>query len=219
MGKIELFMAVLVVCCSSHAYDPGWPCSQQVLFANTHLRAALPKPLPVVRQDINGKCGPSTLAMAASYFRRALPMNCLNPYELADTMTVATYQVGRYWLGLQGAAAPDVLSLSILINSAETLAATARALGLYARAGTETLGEVFLNVLNQEVVLIHWAMGTGWEDGHWSAVQEINSAEIHLRDPWPSNPIENVKEIWDFSQRSLAAPGFFSVVRVSDRPL
>lgn len=217
--RIFALTGLLLSCISGHGYDSGWPCHQQILFATPYFRAALSRPLPIVRQDMNGKCGPSSLAIAASYFGRALPVNCFNPYELADWMTAATYQVGNFNLGLNGPLISDPLTISILINSAETLASTARAVGLYAKVGTETLSEVFSNVSHQEVVLIHWRMGTGREDGHWSAVQEINSAEIHLRDPWPSNPIENVKGIWDFAQRSLVAPGVFTVVRISERPL
>lgn len=134
-------------------------------------------------------------------------------------MTTAVYQVGIHGLGSRAALVCDVLSKCTLINSAETLSSTARVLGLYAKVEAATLMDVFSHVSNQEVVLIHWTVGSGLEGGHWSAVQEINSAGIHLRDPWPSHPIENVKPLWEFAHRSLVAPGVFTVVRVSDLPL
>jgi|GEM_PF-4738640 len=211
----------LVFCAGLLSSIPSYGhwCGQQVFAAGAYYRTSLSRPLPIVRQNMNGKCGPSSLAIAVAYFGKIFQLHASNPYELSDAMTTAVYQVGMYGLGSQSVLVADTLSRCVLINSAETLASTARVFGLYAKVETAALAQMASHVSNQEVVLVHWTMGTGLEDGHWSAIQEINSAEIHLRDPWPLNPIENVRPLWDFAARSLVATGFFTIVRVSDRPL
>ena len=70
-----------------------------------------------------------------------------------------------------------------------------------------------------EVVLTHWWMGPRPQDDHWSALQGVGSHVVELRDPWPTNPWENVKSRTDFEMRATGgAPGVFSIVRLSHFP-
>jgi hypothetical protein len=176
--------------------------------------AAMYKPLPVLKQDVNGKCGPTSLAIAAAYFGRAFQLNPYNPLELPNRFTAMTLTTANAANLFNGA--PDCMKL----NSGESLAATARVIGLNATAQYASLAEIAGFIRNQEVVLVHWWMGPDPLDYHWSPIQALASSFISLRDPWPTSPAENVQPLEQFQFRTLTGiPGTFPIVRVSSNPL
>lgn len=193
--------------------------------------ASLRGSLPAFRQDANGKCGPTSLGIALGYFGKVVPQTW-DPYEIANRMTNATLQVAKATMTplklqvsmsvLANIGIPVVESAiySVAINGADVLAQTARLFGTYAHDTQATLPQIIEYVANNEAVMIHWWSGPGPADDHWSVVQQIGPGAIELRDPWPTSPAANIKSLDDFLKRSkTAAPGVFTIVRISDRPL
>ncbi len=174
----------------------------------------MPRALPILKQDVNGKCGPTSLAIAAAYFGHIFQLNPFDPLEVPNRvtdMTLATANASHLFPG-----AHDCIKL----NSGESLAATAKNMGLYATAQFASLSQIAGYILQQEVVLIHWWMGPDVLDYHWSPVQALAPGFISLRDPWPTSPIENVLPLASFQFQSITGvPGRFPIVRVSSRPL
>jgi hypothetical protein len=180
----------------------------------------LPRPLPSIKQDVNGKCGPASLAIALSYFGRLFPMNAFNCFEMADTATNCVFatgvQNGRYAMF---AGMGHLGATCFTLNSGDSLAETARLFGLFSNAQDATANQIASWVARGEVVLVHWLMGPERE-AHWSDVQHLGMVTTTLKDPWPTSPADNTMLTNDFLLRSsTGVAGYFHTVRVSDRPL
>lgn len=170
---------------------------------------SLSRPLPVIKQDVNGKCGPSSAAIAAAYFGKLTPQNPFDPFELSNLMTSIVYTNAQM---MQGPIPPAATCW--VLNAQNSLADAIRTLGIWAMPATASLDEIALMVASEEVVLVHWWMGPDPMDYHWSAVQAIAPSFVALRDPWPTSPNENVQPLPEFLYRaSSGIPGRFSVVR------
>jgi hypothetical protein len=203
----------------SYVSDPT--CSNLLAYAQAiqGQLVALPRPLPSFKQDVNGKCGPTSLGIALGYFGKVFP-NPLDPFSVANQMVAAVINVSKDKSAARGMPLTNALNISIVINGSEALSDTARAYGLYSVYNRATLAQMASYVADGEVVLVHWWMGPGTMDQHWSAIQNIGASTIELRDPWPENPSHNVKALIDFYYRSWTGiPGVFSVVRISDHPI
>ncbi|MGE0762376.1 MAG: hypothetical protein AB7N80_03760 [Bdellovibrionales bacterium] len=189
--------------------------------------AQLSRQLPLVRQDTNGKCGPSSLAIALAHFGKIQATNFFDVYELSNLVTGLVHQTVSYnsslefWSNLYPPLQYPGVALSLTLNAGPSLAETALRMGLFANSGIATLDQISQYVARQEVVLVHWQANLSQPlEQHWSAVQEINSLVVTLRDPWPTHPMANPLPILDFVRRATAGGlNRFHIVRVADHYL
>jgi hypothetical protein len=184
--------------------------------------ATLARPLPFYKQDVGGKCGPTTWAIAIGYFGRA-PGTVLNPFDpfaAVNTATGSVLAVSSYKAHQRGQPLRSLEEACLHINGSFDLADSARAVGLFAKTQTATLAQIQTYIRNQEVVMVHWWMGPQPWDDHWSAFQSLGSDSLELRDPWPWNPAANQKSTREFLYRGTTGQmGQFYIVRISDRPV
>lgn len=181
---------------------------------------SLPLPLPQLKQDMNGKCGPTSLAIGLSHFGRIHQTNPYNPLQLPNQITDMVGAVAKSTAGLPPQTVLDPLTWSIAVNSADNLAATALLYGLSSKSEVASLSQIASHIGNQEVVLIYWWQGPGPLDFHWSVVQGLGPVTVHLRDPWPSEPSDNFQQTLEFIYRSTTGiPGSFQIVRLSANPI
>lgn len=198
---------------------PTPDCGTLVEIASTPT-VSLPRPLPHLKQDVNGKCGPTSLAIGLNYFGRIHQTNPYDPLQLPNQITDMVAAVAKSSAGLSPLTVLDPLSWSVAVNSANNLAATALLYGLSAKVETANLNQIASYVGQQEVVLIYWWQGPGPLDFHWSVVQGLGPVTVHLRDPWPSDPSDNFQQTLEFIYRSTTGtPGFFQIVRLSANPI
>lgn len=179
--------------------------------------AHLPHALPMVIQDINGKCGPSSLAIALIYFGK-LTNPTANVCLPADIVSQLVYHVGLTREFVAGRAVTlHPYYNSFLINSSANLAAAAQSQGLFASTEVMSLAQISWGVARGEVILVHWWSGPGSLDFHWSTVQAIDPLTITMRDPWPAHPRENIINLLEFASRSpINGGGYFHTVRISN---
>ncbi|MEO0334900.1 MAG: C39 family peptidase [Pseudomonadota bacterium] len=179
---------------------------------------SLSRPLPYLKQDCNGKCGPTSLAIALVHFGKL--GGSMDPFAVSNQVTEIVYGVLKSTSPNPLAIDLDPIARSVGLNASTTLALTAQQFGLFARAEMASFSQLATHVANQEVVLVHWWQGPGPADYHWSVLQGIGPSVIHLRDPWPEDPYDNFQSLYDFQNRSsTGSPGLYNVVRISDRPI
>jgi len=184
--------------------------------------ATMNRALPVVRQNCNGKCGPSSLAIALAYFGRILQKNPVNPFELSDEVSNVVYAATT---APTQVLVDHPLAYGIRLNNSEALAAVARMYGLHAKVDMLTLEQVAAAINSkslgrEEVVLVHWWMGPEAYDFHWSVFQSLSAVHVHLRDPWPTSPVDHLYSSAEFRLRSgMSVPGKFHVVRIATSPI
>lgn len=223
MKYILCLISMLFVRVSAAQNDLFWPGSPalcRLFFPATKLEtiAALPYPLPVLKQDTGGKCGPASLAIALVYSGKlalAPPYDGLNlvneVYAMALQQATASGFVKHLMTQYH-----SVLVAGMAVNSSFTLAEVAKQFGLDAHAQMSTLNEIKDFVKMQDVVLIHWQMHLNQPSNqHWSVIQSFGNGYLELRDPWPENPSNHWRELSDFSQRNTTGrAGYFHVVRI-----
>ena len=232
---VQRFLVVLLsLGISSQAV--AWPGSAVGicdLLLNHSWLVSLSRPLPEYKQDIVGKCGPSSLGLALGYFGKVYELPW-TPYKVANEVTAVAVMLAQKKItpsffqfttqlllqqGVPLAAITEELILRVIVNSSDTLVETAQYYGLYATSGTANLAETMRYIGADEVVLVHWLSGGPFDD-HWSAIQGVSGQLIELRDPWPTSPSSHIKQLQEFSSRSTTSvPGYFHVVRVSNKPI
>jgi hypothetical protein len=195
-------------------------------------QVSLLRPLPIIKQDVNGKCGPSSLAIALAYFGRIAPLNPYNCFELSDLTTASASNIGLATGQIQGYAdmlakknpeLVDNLSQHIPGFASKLAQMTpeqrwqlAIALSINTPENLVTGARLFgLNAVSQQAGLLQIASYVGnqevvlmyWKmgferEGHWSPMQSIGPFITELRDPWPTSPPNNFLSIADFMNRS-----------------